>query len=133
MSFDPATSELTHAERHAYRALRRDVPVDATDEDRTIALLRQAGVFSPSLAGSVGVSPARDARRRRFVAMLGICAAGIAVVAGASELRHFTHPRTDARSITAEAAATPAGSARPRNAGQPNPGTVVSASYLVWY
>ena len=114
MNFRRERVELTAAERRLYGSLRQDVDVDPVYEDRTVAALRDAGVFE-----ATSHSPSRPARaaRRRITTLAAVAAIVVAIV-GASTLLDIRRnksrqPSPDSARLAKTATASP--------------------SYLVWY
>lgn len=125
MIFRRTQVDLTAAERRLYDALRRDVEVDASHEDRTVVALREAGVLgSPSGVTSVRRQPAK-AIRRRVTAMIAASAALIVAVIGTSTLLYVR--RGDNRAAQHHQAARAVPRADSATITAPH------SSYLVWY
>ena len=133
MIFRRARVELTAAERRLYGSLRQDVDIDPVHEDRTVAVLRAAGVFeAPS---RTPWRPAPVARRR--VTTIAALAACVVAIVGTSTLLDKRR-NTSLRSSLDSAGLATIGSAPPRRTGRPplladNPTATASFSYLVWY
>lgn len=106
MIFRRERVELTAAERRLYGSLRQDVEIDPVHEDRTVAALREAGLFD-----ATSNTPSRPARaaRGRMIAIAAVAAIVVAVV-GASTLLSARRNKSPKPALDSD-----------------------SPSYLVWY
>ena len=108
MIFRRERVELTAAERRRYGSLRQDVDIDPVHEDRTVAALRDTGVFEAS---------SRTPRRR--MTRIAAVAAIVVAIMGASTL--LTARRNKSRRPSLD------------SAGNASATATASPSYLVWY